>query len=110
MLVRYVCVTLLQPHILASIVRWFSAQGWPVRIIRCPEADSKKAAQDRGLPVFVVVATKFKAGLSLAPVLEFSLSTTGQISRLPDPASLVETVRGCQQFSALRARLAGGPG
>ena len=31
---RYVCVSLLQPHILASIVKWFSAQGWPVRIIR----------------------------------------------------------------------------
>ena len=108
LLVRYVCVTLLQPHILASIVRWFSAQGWPVRIIRCPEADSKKAAQDRGLPVFVLVATKFRAAAAMKPVLEFALSSAGQLSRLPDTDSLVASVRGCQQFTALRARLAGG--
>ena len=105
---RYVCVTLLQPHILASIVKWFSDQGWPVRIIRCPEADAKKSASDRGLPVFVVVATKFKANANMKPMLEFSLSSEGQLNRLQDTDSLVASVRGCQQFTALRARLAGG--
>ena len=105
---RYISVSLLQPHILSSVVSWFSSRGWPVRIIRCTEVDLSKAAHERVLPVFVVVATKFKANLKMAPVLEFSLSSDGQISRLPDAASLVETVRGCQQFSALRARLAGG--
>ena len=100
---RYVCVTLLQPHILTSIVPWFSSRGWPVRVIRCPEA-----AQDRGLPVFVLVATKFKQNNNMRPVLEFSLSSDGQINRLPDSDSLVASVRGCQQFTALRARLAGG--
>ena len=101
---RYVCVSLLQPHILASIVKWFSAQGWPVRIIRCPEADANKAASDRGLPVFVVVATKFKAIANMKPMLEFSLSSEGQLNRLQDTDSLVDSVRGCQQFTALRAR------
>ena len=105
---RYVCVTLLQPHILTSIVPWFSSRGWPVRVIRCPEADINKAAQDRGLPVFVLVATKFKQNNNMRPVLEFSLSSDGQINRLPDSDSLVASVRGCQQFTALRARLAGG--
>ena len=105
---RYVSVSLLQPHILSSVVSWFSSRGWPVRIIRCTEVDLSKPAEERVLPVFVVVATKFKANLTMAPVLEFSLSSEGQICRVPDPASLVETVRGCQQFSALRARLAGG--
>ena len=44
----------------------------------------------------------------MRPVLEFSLSSEGQINRVPDPDSLIASVRGCQQFTALRAKLAGG--
>merc|ERR1719418_456956 len=44
----------------------------------------------------------------MKPVLEFALSSAGQLSRLPDTDSLVASVRGCQQFTALRAQLAGG--
>ena len=105
---RYICVSLLQPHILSSAVSWFSARGWPVRIIRCPEVDTNKPASERGLPVFVLVATKFRSNSNMRPVLEFSLSSEGQINRVPDTESLVASVRGCQQFTALRARLAGG--
>jgi len=104
---RYICVSLLQPHILSSLVTWFSRNGWPVRIIRCKEADQGKAVQERVFPVFVVVATKFKAS-GMSPVLELSLSSDGQITRLTDPLNLVKSVRGCQQFAALRAKLAGG--
>jgi len=105
---RYLCVSLLQPHILSSMVTWFSNRGWPVRVIRCVEAEQSKAAQDRVFPVFVVVATKFRPSSTMRPVLELSLSTDGQISRLGEAESLVKSIRGCQQFSALRARLAGG--
>jgi len=105
---RYICVTLLQPHILTAVVTWFSSKGWPVRIIRCIEAEQNKSAQDRVYPVFVVVVTKFKPNSTMRPVLELCLSTDGQISRLGEVDSLVKSVRGCQQFSALRARLAGG--
>jgi len=105
---RYLCVSLLQPHILSSMVTWFSSRGWPVRVIRCVEAEQSKSAQDRVFPVFVVVATKFKPNSTMRPVLELALSTDGQLSRLGEADSLVKSVRGCQQFSALRARLAGG--
>eukprot|EP00092_Neocalanus_flemingeri_P003266 GFUD01003497.1.p1 GENE.GFUD01003497.1~~GFUD01003497.1.p1 ORF type:complete len:665 (+),score=233.31 GFUD01003497.1:1632-3626(+) len=105
---RYLCVSLLQSHILSAMVTWFSSRGWPVRVIRCVEADQSKTAQERVFPVFVVVATKFKPSSTMRPVLELSLSTDGQISRLGEADSLVKSVRGCQQFCALRARLAGG--
>jgi len=105
---RYLCVSLLQPHILLSMVNWFSSKSWPVRIIRCVEADQSKEEHDRGLPVFVIVITKFKPTCALRPVLELCLSSDGQISRLNDPDSLIKSVRGCQQFASLRARLAGG--
>ena len=71
------------------------------------EAEKSKSAQDRVLPVFVVVATKFKPNSTMRPVMELTLSTHGQLSRLGEADSLVRSVRGCQQFSALHARLAG---
>ena len=75
-----------------------------MRIIRCPEADANKKALDRGLLVFVVVATRFKANANIKPMLEFSLSSEGQLNRLQDTDSLVASVQGCKQLTALRAQ------
>ena len=105
---RYVCVSLLQEHILSHLVPWFSCRGWPVRILRCQEAEDSKAPQDRGLPVFVVVVTKFRQIEGAKPILELGLRSTGQLTRLEAPEQLVASVRGVQQFAALRANLAGG--
>jgi len=105
---RYMCVSLLQPHIISHVSRWFASAGWPVRVIRCTEADTCKQPQDRIFPVFVIVCTKFKKMAQMSPVLELSLSTDGQLMRLQQVDSLIDSVRGCQQFAALRARLAKG--
>ena len=58
------------------------------------EAEKSKSAQDRVLPVFVVVATKFKPNSTMRPVMELTLSTHGQLSRLGEADSLVRSVRG----------------
>ena len=105
---RYVCVSLLQPHIIHHVAHWFVDAGWPVRIIRCTEADENKKPEERIFPVFAIIATKFKKMEKMKPVIEISLSTEGKLMRLDKPASLVDSVRGCQQFAALRARLAKG--
>ena len=55
------------------------------------EAEKSKSAQDRVLPVFVVVATKFKPNSSMRPVMELTLSTHGQLSRLGEAESLVRS-------------------
>ena len=57
---RYICISLLQPHILEYVVHWFSARSWPVRILRCKEAEESRPPQERIFPVFAVIATKFK--------------------------------------------------
>jgi ubiquinone/menaquinone biosynthesis C-methylase UbiE len=31
---RYICISLLQPHILNHLVDWFTDRGWPLRILR----------------------------------------------------------------------------
>ena len=66
---RYVCVSLLQPHILEFVVDAFARdRGWPVRIVRCKEAEEGRPPEDRTFPVFAVVATKFKRMENAIPV------------------------------------------
>ncbi|XP_026468602.1 methyltransferase-like protein 13 [Ctenocephalides felis] len=59
---RYVCVSLLQEHILKKLLDYFPQNNWMFRVVRCLEAEQKTTENNEGasLPVFVVVATKFK--------------------------------------------------
>lgn len=59
---RFVCISLLQGHILCKLLNVFCDRSWMLRIVRCHEAEQKNAEDGDGttLPVFVVVATKFK--------------------------------------------------
>ena len=67
---RYVCVSLLQEHILLKLLQFFPAAGWMFRVCRCVEAGEKAAnsGESVGLPVFVVVCTKFKKLPNVEPV------------------------------------------
>ncbi|TRY74390.1 hypothetical protein TCAL_04600 [Tigriopus californicus] len=100
---RYICISLLQPHILDFITQWFSQRGWPLRILRCQEADANKSPQDRLFPVFAIVATKFRKMPNIPQVLEMALSSEGQTTRLKTVQDLIRSVRGVQQFAAVRA-------
>lgn len=58
---RYVCISLLQEHILKKILEYFPANNWMLRICRIYEPERK--AIDNGesaLPVFIMIMTKFK--------------------------------------------------
>lgn len=59
---RYVCISLLQEHILKKIVDNFANTDWMFRIVRCHEAEHASDTNEKGmtLPVFAVIATKFK--------------------------------------------------
>ena len=106
---RYICISLLQPHILNHLVEWFVDHGWPLRILRCSDVDASKAPEDRIFPVFAIVATKFRKMNDMKPVLEISLSS-GQthLTRLKRADELIGSVRGIQQFAAVRAGIAKG--
>ena len=71
---RYICISLLQPHILNHTVTWFADRGWPLRILRCTDVELAKAPEDRIFPVFAIVATKFRKMNNATPILEISLS------------------------------------
>lgn len=70
---RFICISLLQGHILSKLIDFFCDKSWLFRIVRCHEAEEKSAESDEGttLPVFIVVATKFKECPRLVSI-EFS--------------------------------------
>ena len=50
-------------------MKWFANEkGWPVRIVRCKEADEGKSLEERQFPVFAFIATKFKKVNETIPV------------------------------------------
>lgn len=58
---RYICISLLQEHILRKLLHSFCDGSWMFRVVRCHDAEEKNTESDgRTFPVFVVVATKFK--------------------------------------------------
>ncbi|KAI4464891.1 sam-dependent methyltransferase superfamily protein [Holotrichia oblita] len=59
---KYICVTLLQEHILKKILGYSTSNNWSIQIIRCHEAENKTATtSDNTLPVFMVVCSKGKS-------------------------------------------------
>lgn len=55
---RYICVSLLQEHILRKLISYF-IDKWNVRIERCIEAEEKTRENGEvSMPVFVVTCTK----------------------------------------------------
>ncbi|GAB6023407.1 hypothetical protein CHUAL_008195 [Chamberlinius hualienensis] len=58
---RFICVSLLQEHILKKILTWFLDRSWFVRVCRRPDdADAVKETSGINFPVFVIVCTKLK--------------------------------------------------
>ncbi|KAE8746668.1 hypothetical protein FOCC_FOCC006652 [Frankliniella occidentalis] len=104
---RWVCVSLLQDHVLKAIIRFFPERGWMVRIARCIEAEQKSAKEGEasGLPVFVVICTKMLKMPNFTPVLELHLGSDGKGERFASPEALVEGVQMIQQAALVCNRL-----
>ncbi|XP_037038786.1 eEF1A lysine and N-terminal methyltransferase homolog [Bradysia coprophila] len=72
---RYVCISLLQEHIIRELVDFFPKNNWMFRVVRAVEAEQKTAESSNdgtSMPVFIVIATKF--GKLPFPVLEVCMS------------------------------------
>lgn len=57
---RYLCVSLLQEHVLKMALSYFPAHSWMFRIVRCLQVE-KSNETENSFPVFLVVCTKFKS-------------------------------------------------
>ena len=96
---RYICISLLQEHILRELLSYFPNAGFMFRIIRCHEAEAKTRIEEGSfIPVFAVVATKFTS-LSQT-VLEIVL-VDGPPKRLSSTNDMISTVLSVQQSALI---------
>lgn len=68
---RYICISLLQEHVLKLLLQFFPRNNFMVRVVRCFEAEHKESANG-SLPVFMVICTKFKALPNLVSVYSYA--------------------------------------
>ncbi|XP_069175282.1 eEF1A lysine and N-terminal methyltransferase isoform X2 [Procambarus clarkii] len=102
---RYVCVTLLQAHILEHVLNWFPKNGWIMRICRCEDAEKSQAESGNfSFPVFVLVCTKFRHVDNFKQVIEVELGGEG-VHRVESTQEVVRNIQQLQQFSLLRHTL-----
>ncbi|KAH8279631.1 hypothetical protein KR018_011141 [Drosophila ironensis] len=95
---RYVCISLLQEHILNFLLEFLPQNNCMLRIVHClgvEQANKEKNTDDAlTLPVFVVVATKFKS-LPMS-VLEFGLGNS-KMQRFTASSDLANAVSSVQK-------------
>lgn len=57
---RYICISLLQEHILRKLVDSFSKTEFALRVVRCHDVEIKAKEEDENcMPIFMVIVTKF---------------------------------------------------
>lgn len=102
---RFVIISLLQAHILDTILSFFPSNNFLLRIVRCLEAEQKTSEtnEDRSsMPVFVIVATKF----TKLPTPIYEISVDGEsIERMADSKALTDNILNIQRTSMIRNSL-----
>lgn len=96
---RYVCISLLQEHIVRALVDYFPKNNYMFRVVRCIEAEQKTAESSKdgtAMPVFIVVATKFQK-LPFS-VLEVCMSGD-KMTRLQANSDIISTILSVQKAS-----------
>ncbi|CAG9825256.1 unnamed protein product [Phaedon cochleariae] len=92
---RYMCISLLQEHILRYIVDYFPMNHFMFRVVRCFEAE--KRASENGenpMPVFMVVCTKFKD--LPRKVLELNLGSSEKMVRYEKEEDVISQISNVQ--------------
>jgi spermidine synthase len=99
---RYICISLLQEHIINKLLSFFPANNFLFRVVRCLEAEEKTASTNEdgsSMPVFMIVATKF----SKLPSKILEISHDGDsIERLQDDVSMTSSVLTVQRAAMVR--------
>lgn len=102
---RYVCVSLLQSHILTKVLDYFPARDFMLRIVRCFDAEEKTRADNPdgyAMPVFIIVATKF----TKLPMRILEVNLVGeQLQRLASAEELFEAVDSVQKAALVCSNL-----
>ncbi|KAL3283256.1 hypothetical protein HHI36_006404 [Cryptolaemus montrouzieri] len=101
---RYICITLLQEHILTILLDYFPKNNWMFRVVRCFEAEEAAVKNgERLIPVFIVICTKFN--VLPKQILEANLSSTDKLQRFENTSQIKSTIMSSQQAAFVCASL-----
>jgi len=96
---RYICISLLQDHILQCLMSYFHNLGWMIRVCRCEEAESREEKRF-SFPVFAIICTKFKKMERITPILEYCPNEKST-ERLNNLEEMLNRIKSVQHFSSL---------
>ncbi|XP_060534206.1 eEF1A lysine and N-terminal methyltransferase homolog isoform X2 [Cylas formicarius] len=102
---RYVCVSLLQRHILKKLLAYFPSHNCMFRAVRCFEPEQKSAENgENAMPVFLVVCSKFKT--LPRHILEVNLGDAQRsLTKLESASKVIDQITDVQRASFLCSRL-----
>ncbi|XP_057661192.1 eEF1A lysine and N-terminal methyltransferase homolog [Diorhabda carinulata] len=101
---RYICISLLQEHILQFLLKYFPLNNFMFRIVRCFEAEIKAADNGQNpIPVFIVVCTKFKT--LTQKVLEINLGPTDKMQRCNSDNDVISQITNAQNAAFICSSL-----
>ena len=106
---RYLCVSLLESHILKKIIDWFSQNGnWFIRIERIESAEDmtrQQSDKSKVLPVFCIICTKLlpSKDSKTNPIIELCLEqSNGKPKRVDDIQKVFERIKSIQEFAFIQ--------
>lgn len=100
---RYICVTLLQEHVLA-LFNWFSnANNWMVRFYRCPrKKDTFTNKSDKvNFPVFIVCCIKLKTKIANS-FIEFKVDPDSYPQKYNNIDDVTDTIKSMQNIEFIK--------
>ncbi|XP_022919129.2 eEF1A lysine and N-terminal methyltransferase homolog [Onthophagus taurus] len=101
---KYLCISLLQEHILIKLIDFFHNSSWLFKIIRCHEAENKAEDNNENVfPVFMVVCSKIQSKSTMIADIFLELNTQGTKAEKPDKVK--DLISSIQQSSFLCSHL-----
>ncbi|KAF7270052.1 hypothetical protein GWI33_016957 [Rhynchophorus ferrugineus] len=101
---RYICISLLQEHILHKILDYFPSNGWMLRIVRCFEPEIKSIENgENSLPVFMIICTKFTA--LPRKILEICLGSNNKIDKCETCNDVISSITSIQRAAFICSSL-----
>ncbi|RWS13918.1 methyltransferase-like protein 13 isoform X1 [Dinothrombium tinctorium] len=103
---RYICISLLQSHVLTKFLNWFqSKNNYMIRIHRCFDAETAMQIETNLsaviFPVFVVVCTKMNSSLSFPFELYLQNDLSAKPMKISNVDEVLIVVNTMQQYAVL---------
>ncbi|XP_033732482.1 eEF1A lysine and N-terminal methyltransferase-like [Pecten maximus] len=101
---RYICISLLQDHIMNKVLKFFPDIGWPIRIHKVNTEDSENKDKEFNMPVFAVILTKFKKLPNMKQILEVGASDD-KVERMDSTEKMHTVLKEMQYYAIMRQQI-----